>query len=395
MPAISHIFPAILLSFHYRDSVRVCVLTTVLDAFKGGNHLPLFAALPDIQWTILTNRTKPAQPVLPANVRVQTLGSRLGPYYYGIADYRFAHAVLRRFPPRDPFWQQFDVLHCNQTMGLPLLRLRESGRPLLYLVHHPVSVDRTIALEESGGFEALRWRLKYALLCRWQRILCREMPMVATVSETVAQRTACDYGRKREDIAVIPNGIDDDLFSCRNLQQCDFDIIAVGSLLHPRKGFPYLLRAYRMLAQRGLRIADVGRRSDEQRRLLAAIAAVQVWGMVDHDQLVSLLQRSATLISTSLYEGFGLSLIEALSCGRPAFAFDAGGAGEILRSIDPQLVVPLRDVDALVERVYAYRTLPADERAARGLTYRAEVAARYPLRSSAALLRRLYESIIR
>src|SRR4051812_26581888 len=115
--------------------MRVCLLIPALDAFKGANHLPLLAAMPDIDFTILTNRVKPESPDLPPNVRVETLHARLGSYYYGVSDALFARAVLRTYPADHSFWKQFAVIHINQTMGPALLRLQSTGVPLLFFIH--------------------------------------------------------------------------------------------------------------------------------------------------------------------------------------------------------------------------------------------------------------------
>ena len=331
--------------------MRVCVLMPALDVFKGGNHLPLLAALKDVRFTIVTNRVKPRDIELPANVEVQTLGERIGPYYYGIADYLYARALLRRHPPRDVFWKQFDVIHINQAMGPALSRLRETGVPVCFFIHHPVSADRTIVLEESSGFERLRWRLKYAFLVRWQKRLCRAFPHIVTVSHTAADRIARDYGCERSKVHVVPNGVDTEVFAPGDLSQSEFDVTALGAFVHPRKGFRYLLEVYRALSAHGLRIADAVRRSPEQMQALRAIPGVQVLGTVPEERLLSLLRQSSVLVSTSLYEGFGLSLVEALACGRPAVAFDGGAVREVLEPIDPSLVVALRDTGALADRV--------------------------------------------
>lgn len=369
--------------------MKICLLVPVLDAFKGGNHLPLLSALPETEFTILTNRQKPADIALPNNIRVETLGARLGPYYYGVADALFASAVLRKYPAQDLFWKQFDAIHLNQTMGSALLKLRGSGVPVCFFVHHPVAEDRRVALEESSGLGRLLWQMKYALLVRQQGRFCRAMPHVATVSQTSADRIRAAYGRTGP-VSIVPNGVDTDTFVPGDLRKTDHDVVAIGSFIHPRKGFRYLLEAYRSLAAKGLRIADVGRRSAEQQAQLKAIPGITVFGGVSDEQLVAILQKSSCLISTSLYEGFGLSLVEALACGRPAFAFDGGAVGEVLRPVDPSLIVPLRDTKALVERVAAFLALPLDERVRKGEHYRKDVVARYPMAKAAAALRALY-----
>ena len=380
------------LPVRYAGSMHVCVLQTVLTPFKGGNHLSLLAAASEVQFTIVCNRSRVQEDDLPSNVRVITVHGRTGPYYYGCKDFRFAQILLRIHPPISDFWKQFDVIHCNQVMGPALKKLRATDVPLLLLIHHPVTADREVALAESGLIAGLQWRARYALLSRWQKHMCAAAHHVATVSQTVKQRIADDYHCPEERISIVPNGVDGAVFASPD-GTTDFDVIAVGSFIHPRKGLPYLLQAYRALAAKGYRIADVGRRSDEQRASLQAIPGVTHYGTVPNDELVSLVKRSAVLISTSLYEGFGLSLIEALACGRPAFAFNGGAVDEVLSPIDADLVVPLRDMSTLVQRVDAFLQLPAAEREARGRGYRTAVLDRYPIKQSAAALTELYRSL--
>lgn len=371
--------------------MRVCLLTPVLDAFKGGNHLPLLAACSDVEFTIVTGRTKPKDAVLPGNVRCEIIPARLGPYYYGCADYLFGRAVMNRYPAGDPFWKQFDVIHINQTMGPALLGLRQTGVPVLFFVHHPVSADLAIAIEESSFFSGLIWRLKYFLLRRWQKRFCRSFP-VATVSKTAAQRIASDYGCDVSGIRVVPNGVDT-MFFVPAADSAEFDAVAIGAFIHPRKGFRYLLDTYRVLSDQGCRIADVGRRSPDQQTALQSIPSVRIFGNVSQPELLSVVQRSSVLLSTSLYEGFGLSLIEALACGRPAFAFDAGAVREVLSPVDPDLVVSLRDTAELSRRVTTFLALPPAERARRGEAYRAAVTRLYSMGQSADALRTAYRAL--
>ncbi len=370
--------------------MHICLLIPVLDAYKGANHLPLLAALPDVEFTILCNRTKPEHPDLPPNVTVITLGGSLGPYYYGCSDYLFARSVIKKYPASDPFWKQFNVIHLNQTMGPALLTLRSTGVPVMLLIHHPASVDRAIAIEESSFFAAILWRLKYALIVAWQKKFCRTLEHIVTVSKTSAQRIADDYGCDVSSLEIVPNGIDPDLFTPSDLTTSAFDVISIGSFIHPRKGFKYLLSAYKTLAAKGFKIADVGRRSAEQRAALQSIAGVTTFGTVSQEKLITLLKSSAALISTSLYEGFGLSLIEALACGRPAFAFEAGATSEVLGPIDPSLVVPLRNVEELTAHAEEFLRLSPQERQKKGEEYREEVVRLYSLKESARRLKEVY-----
>lgn len=354
--------------------------------------MPLLAALPDVQFTVVTNRVKKSpEDALPSNVSIVTVPGRLGPYYYGIADRRFASFVLHQYPVHHEFWRQFDVIHLNQTLGARFSELTKGPAAVLHAIHHPVSADRAIAMEESQGFQKFLWWLRYFLPVRAQRALCQRIFHSMTVSQTVADRLVRDYGCKPEQIHVVPNGVDGEEFSPSS--EKSFDVIAVGSLVHPRKGFRYLVDVYRELAAHGLKIADVGRRSEEQMKVLQTISSVTAFGSVPHAKLVELMRTSSVLVSTSLYEGFGLSLIEALSCGHPAFAFAGGAVAEVLGSIDPTLVIPLRDSKKLVEHVRAFLSLLEEDRHNKGERYRRDVLQHFSIAHAAEQLRFTYDRV--
>ncbi len=372
--------------------MRVCIFQTVLDPYKGANHLPLYAALSEVSFVILCNRSKACPEDLPSNVEVVTVPGRTGPYYYGFADARFASLILRTYPAEAAFWKQFQILHLNQVMGPAFRRLRSAGVPMLLTIHHPVTVDRDIAVEESSMIGGFLWRLKYARLVAWQRAMCAACHHVMTVSQTVSDRLQKDYDIASNHITIVPNGVDGSVFSPDPAAPL-FDVIALGSFIHPRKGFRYLAEAYRALGSKGLRIADVGRRSDAQVAVLRTILGVTMHGTVDQPTVQRLMQRSSVLLSTALYEGFGLSLIEALACGRPAFAFAGGAVGEVLSPIDTELVVPVRDTSALVAKAEAFLRLTETERKERGEEYRKKVLERYSIEGAAKALRSLYASM--
>ena len=263
--------------------MNVCILDPILDVFKGGNHLSLFAACKDTQFTIVTNRTNPKSPDLPSNTKVITLNKRSGPFYYGFAHFLYAHYLLKKYPVSSKFWKQFDLIHLNQTLSPQLKKLNKTGVPVLYSIHHPVSVDRMIAIKESTFLEGLRWRARYALLRKWQKMLCRKMPNIMTVSNSSSNQIKKDYKCKNKNINVVYNGVDGDIFTLGN-KETNYDVIALGSFIHPRKGFKYLEKIYKELSSKGYCIADVGRRSNEQQNILNSIPNVTTFGTIDQDK---------------------------------------------------------------------------------------------------------------
>jgi glycosyltransferase involved in cell wall biosynthesis len=57
-------------------------------------------------------------------------------------------------------------------------------------------------------------------------------------------------------------------------------------------------------------------------------------------------------------EAFGRTTLEALSLGTPVVGYDHGGTGEILRDVQPEGLVPVRDIDAVVAATRRLLTTP-------------------------------------
>ena len=374
--------------------MKVCILQTVLDPYKGANHLPLFAAMSDVEFTVVCNRSKVDTADLPSNVSVVTVPAKTGSYYYGFADFFFAYRVLKVYPESGGFWKQFDVIHLNQVMGPALKKLKTTCVPMLFFIHHPVTADRDISVQESSFLEGLQWKLKYALLIRWQQAMCTVADTIATVSQAMSKRISVEYGIDFARISVVLNGVDTAIFTPVADTDFTFDVISAGSFVHPRKGFRYLRDVYTKLSLAGFTVADVGRRTEQQAEQLQKIAGVTCHGTVEGSQLVDLMRHSRVLVSTSLFEGFGLSLIEALACGHPAFAFDVGAVPEVLGKVDASLTVPVRNTEAMVQSIVSYLENSVDEKIRLGKAYRKAVQKHFSLDQSAAALQDVYINLV-
>src|SRR6266852_2101975 len=131
-------------------------------------------------------------------------------------------------------------------------------------------------------------------------------------------------------------------------------ILAVGSV-EPRKNYPRLLAAYRQLRGRGAvpfivngrpgvpQLVIAGRAGwgygDTLQRIKAEPGVVYL-GHVDEPTLAALYKSASVLAFPSLYEGFGVPLLEAMSHGLPAVVGAAGAlpelAGGSAIEVDPE-----------------------------------------------------------
>lgn len=328
--------------------MKICYITTGLDQYKGGGEV-LLGIINSLKTrheiTVYTAETNVKNP----DFNLQVLRINEWPYYYGLFDYFFAKKVTAKILAEK---KQFDLIHVNQVVGSPLLRLGNIGIPVIYEIHHPATADLEAALDfERSPLRRLAWRLKYLPIIRAQKKLAKKFP-VLTVSRTSAGKISADYGVAEKDISIIYNAIDTDIFKPTAPKEPN-TVISVGSFIHPRKGFDYLLKIYRDLDKNGVKILDVGRRPAWGLKELSKLKNVTRFGTVSREELIKLYSRATVHISPSRYEGFGLSILEAMACGTPTVAFAVGGAREVLEQIDPELLTPAGDVDQILKKVYS------------------------------------------
>lgn len=131
-------------------------------------------------------------------------------------------------------------------------------------------------------------------------------------------------------------------------------ILFVGTL-EPRKDLPTLLRAFARArrSRPGLRLAVAGRQGwlcepvfDLVRELQLG-EAVRFLGPVPADDLPALYSLATLFVLPSLYEGFGMPVLEAMACGTPVVCTDVSSLPEIVG--DAALLVPVGDPQALAD----------------------------------------------
>ena len=136
----------------------------------------------------------------------------------------------------------------------------------------------------------------------------------------------------------------------------------VGTI-HPRKNLRLLIDAFDHLVERGtlspeVKLVLAGRRGwlYEETEALAHTAArgrVVLPGFVPAEDLAALYSGAISLVFPSLYEGFGLPLLEAMACDTPVICANGSSLPEVVG--DAGLLVDPRDRDGLaraMERLY-------------------------------------------
>ena len=249
----------------------------------------------------------------------------------------------------------FDVVHDNQCLGYGMLELVEDGWPLLTTLHHPITVDRELALSHATGpwqrFTQRRW---FGFLGMQVRV-ARALPAVVTVSQNSQQDIAAQMQVRPERMTVVPVGVDHTVFRpIPGVTAVPGRIMVTSSSDVPMKGLVPLLEAVAKLrTERDVELTVIGRPSEGGRvdkaiaRLGLADVVHCVSGITD-DELARLYGEAEVAVVPSLYEGFSLPAIEAMSCGVAVVATTGGALPEVVgRDGETGLLVPPDDPGAL------------------------------------------------
>jgi glycosyltransferase involved in cell wall biosynthesis len=169
------------------------------------------------------------------------------------------------------------------------------------------------------------------------------------VLSTFQRRTFIEEGVSADRLHVLPLGVDIELFRpSRTLSDRVFTIGFVGQLTQ-RKGISYLLSAFEAMRPHGARLLMVGRPSAKVRPW--AREGVEHHAAVARYLLPAFYHRMDAFVLPSLVEGFPLTALEAMACGVPVIVSENTFGSDVVRDGENGFVVPIRDVDAIVDRL--------------------------------------------
>src|SRR6185436_12376479 len=126
-------------------------------------------------------------------------------------------------------------------------------------------------------------------------------------------------------------------------------VIFVG-MLSQRKGLGYLLRAVEKLGP-NVELTMIGKHVGRCRALDAALRVHRWIPSLSHDEVLQEIRCHDVMVFPSLFEGFGLVVLEAMSCGVPVIATAQSGAPDFLEDGKDGFLVPIRSAEAIAERL--------------------------------------------
>jgi len=251
----------------------------------------------------------------------------------------------------------FDLVHDNQCLGWDILKI-EKIIPTIVTLHHPITKDRELEMSHAPNWWKRRSVGRWYSFVEMQGKVASKMPRIVVVSENSITDINKDMGVSRDRMRLVPVGVDPELFKpLPHVARQPGRLITTASADVALKGLSYLLEAMAKLrTERDIRLTIIGKpRPGHSMDLIDSLGLKPyidfVSGVTD-ERIVELYAEAELAVVPSLYEGFSLPAIEAMSTGICLVATDGGALPEVTgTNNETVLQCPAADADALAVQI--------------------------------------------
>jgi glycosyltransferase involved in cell wall biosynthesis len=262
-----------------------------------------------------------------------------------------------------------------------------------YSIAHPATIRKLLVEEtEHRGLDRVH-QLRQHMDTLVVEELVRQADLITVPSEFVKDDLIV-HGIEAGKIRMVPYGaLDLSLFRPLPRQDERFRLLYVGAI-NLRKGVPYLLEAFTKLNLSAAELVLCGHLWDNMRSIWEQYRHhpnIRHAGVIPYDQLPRYYSNASVFVFPSLVEGSAHVTYEAMACGLPQIV--TPNVGSVVRDGRDGFVVPIRDVDALQEKILYLYEHP-DERAAMGRSAHA-YAQQFSRQAFARRMLALYDDVLR
>ncbi|MBY8988514.1 MAG: glycosyltransferase family 4 protein [Candidatus Lokiarchaeota archaeon] len=204
-------------------------------------------------------------------------------------------------------------------------------------------------------------KYKLSYIKTFIRLSAKKARKIITLSKSTRNDLISTLGIPEEKIVIIPPGVDEhyriiDKSEAQNFVKKKFNIpgnfvLHVGQT-HRRKNIPFLLKIFEKIKEKNaLDLVLAGPPGDGEKEILRLIQEscfkknIHKFNELPEKDLLYLYNAASCLIFPSLYEGYGLPVVEAMACGCPVVCSDrtaipesAGGAALLCGSDEEEWI---------------------------------------------------------
>jgi glycosyltransferase involved in cell wall biosynthesis len=308
----------------------------------------------------------------------------------------FSKRALRALRTRT---NDFDLVHDNQCLGWDILKI-EKLIPTVVTLHHPITKDRELEVSHAPNWFKRRSVSRWYSFVDMQGKVASKMPRIVVVSENSITDINKDMGVSLDRMRLVPVGVDPNLFKpIPHVTRQPGRLITTASADVALKGLSYLLEAMAKLrTERDLRLTIIGKprpgHSMDLIESLGLMPYIDFVSGVSDERIVELYAEAELAVVPSLYEGFSLPAIEAMSTGICLVATDGGALPEVTGADgDTVLQCPAGNAEALAATI-ARGLDSAELRARVGAAGRERVVSRWSWTHCAQLTVEQYREVL-
>ena len=228
-----------------------------------------------------------------------------------------------------------------------LFLLKKLTVPLIYTVHHTY-------YQQSEYISAQKWK---KVLYLWEKFGYRKADYLMCDSDSTRRIILRHYGVNLNLCKTIPVGVDQSRFFPLHLKRIPNSLFFLGRL-EERKGIDFLIKTIPIVKDRLNNIQLFIGGDGVLRSWLENFVKknnlesnVHMLGTVDDSALNEWYNKVSAVIIPSVFEGFGLTAIEAMACGTPVIATDVDALRDVIEDGVNGLFVQYNDVEALSDKI--------------------------------------------
>ncbi len=253
-------------------------------------------------------------------------------------DYRFIASetsrqqlrwLLLSTPKSESYWPEADVVYCTGESFVPARKSR-----IAVTLHDAAYFEKDAHRHDLAYYKTkVKWQILY-------NALSRHADMFHVVSHFSAERLAHFFPSIRNRIRVVHNAVTENFLEpvteqgkqyLAEMKLNDTPFILLPRGLSYRKNADMVLQNWPVLLERhpGLKLVITSHCDQPYIERAKQIPSVVLTGFVSDDALCALYSAAQAVWFPSLYEGFGLPVIEAMACGAPVVASNSSSIPEI------------------------------------------------------------------
>jgi glycosyltransferase involved in cell wall biosynthesis len=271
--------------------------------------------------------------------------------------YEFLSVLFGGFPEPKTFGNRanrylklndhYDLIIDNQSLSYGMIDIQKRF-PFIEIIHHPITFDYKYELASSRKIKYRISRHRWYSFLKMQKKVAPYIKRIITPSKSSKKGIVDEFNCNKANITVINNGLDTNEFSPVNeVKRNEYRLITTASADVPLKGLDFSLKALKKLKKDFPNIHLIviglikkGGHTEKLIRKLGLENDVTFKSNLTKNEIKDCYSKSSIAIVSSLYEGFGYPVIEAMSCEIPLIATNVSSipelTSEFAKLVDPK-----------------------------------------------------------